>query len=34
MAARGDLIDLLWEVTGDFNHGSTFSHHAVAAAVG
>lgn len=24
----------LWEVTGDFNHGGTFSHHAVAAAAG
>ena len=34
IAARGDLVELMWEKTGDFNHGGTFSHHPVAAAVG
>ncbi len=33
-AARGDLVDLLWEHMGDFNHGGTFSHQPVAAAAG
>lgn len=33
-AARGDLVDLLWDKTGDFNHGGTFSHQPVAAAAG
>jgi adenosylmethionine-8-amino-7-oxononanoate aminotransferase len=33
-AARGEWVELLWERTGDFNHGGTFSHHVVAAAAG
>lgn len=33
-AARDDWVDLLWEVTGDLNHGGMFSHHAVAATAG
>jgi len=33
-AARGEWVELLWEKLGDFNHGSTFSHQPVAAAVG
>ncbi len=33
-AARGDLVDLLLEKTGDFNHGGTFSHQPVAVAAG
>src|SRR5574341_114309 len=33
-AARGDLVDLLWEKLGDFNHGGTFSHQPVATAAG
>ncbi|MBI4785954.1 MAG: aspartate aminotransferase family protein [Chloroflexi bacterium] len=34
IAARGDLVELLWEEMGDFNHGGTFSHQPVAAAAG
>lgn len=33
-AARGDLVEQLWEELGDFNHGGTFSHQPVAAAAG
>lgn len=33
-AMRGDLVDLLWEKLGDFNHGGTFSHQPVTAAAG
>ncbi|MBS1253677.1 MAG: Putrescine--pyruvate aminotransferase [Anaerolineales bacterium] len=33
-AARGDLVDLVWEKLGDFNHGGTYSHQPVAAAAG
>jgi adenosylmethionine-8-amino-7-oxononanoate aminotransferase len=33
-AARGEHVDLLWERTGDFNHGGTYSHQPVAAAAG
>lgn len=33
-AARGNLVDLVWEKLGDFNHGGTFSHQPVAAAAG
>lgn len=33
-AMRGDLVDLVWEKFGDFNHGGTFSHQPVAAAAG
>jgi hypothetical protein len=33
-AVRGEWVELLWEKLGDFNHGSTFSHQPVAAAVG
>jgi adenosylmethionine-8-amino-7-oxononanoate aminotransferase len=33
-AARGEWVELVWEKLGDFNHGSTFSHQPVAAAVG
>jgi adenosylmethionine-8-amino-7-oxononanoate aminotransferase len=34
MAARGDDVELLRRKYGDFNHGGTFSHHAVGAAAG
>ena len=33
-AARGDLVDLVWEKLGDFNHGGTYSHQPVTAAAG
>ncbi len=33
-AVRGELVDLLFARTGDFNHGGTFSHQPVAAAAG
>ncbi len=33
-AAKGELVELLWERTGDFNHGGTYSHQPVAAAAG
>jgi hypothetical protein len=34
LAAPGDLVDQVNERLGDFNHGGTFSHHAVSAAAG
>jgi adenosylmethionine-8-amino-7-oxononanoate aminotransferase len=34
MAARGDQVELVRQELGDFNHGGTFSHHAVGAAAG
>jgi adenosylmethionine-8-amino-7-oxononanoate aminotransferase len=34
IAARGSDVDLIQEQLGDFNHGGTFSHHAVGAAAG
>jgi adenosylmethionine-8-amino-7-oxononanoate aminotransferase len=34
LAARGEHVDSIERVIGDFNHGGTFSHHAVAAAAG
>ncbi len=34
IAARGEDIGLIKEKYGDFNHGGTFSHHAVGAAAG
>lgn len=34
MAARGDLVELVWSKLGDFNHGGTFSHQPVAAMAG
>jgi adenosylmethionine-8-amino-7-oxononanoate aminotransferase len=34
VAARGELVDLVWNELGDFNHGGTFSHQPVGAAVG
>lgn len=34
VAASGEDVDLLRETLGDFNHGGTFSHHAVGAAAG
>lgn len=33
-AMRGELVDLLWERSGDFSHGGTYSHQPVAAAAG
>jgi len=33
-AMRGDLVELVWEKYGDFNHGGTFSHQPVGAAAG
>jgi len=33
-AMRGDLVELVWEKFGDFNHGGTFSHQPVGAAAG
>jgi adenosylmethionine-8-amino-7-oxononanoate aminotransferase len=33
-AVRGDLVELLWGQTGDFNHGGTYSHQPVTAAAG
>lgn len=32
VAAKGDDVSLIYEQLGDFNHGGTFSHHAVGAA--
>jgi adenosylmethionine-8-amino-7-oxononanoate aminotransferase len=34
LAARGDQVNLVIQELGDFNHGGTFSHHAVGAAAG
>lgn len=34
MAVRGDLVELVWDKMGDFNHGGTFSHQPVAAMAG
>lgn len=34
IAARGDDVEQLRQALGDFNHGGTFSHHAVGAAAG
>lgn len=34
IAARGDLVDLVRDKLGDFNHGGTFSHHPVTVAAG
>lgn len=34
VAARGDDVNRIHEWLGDFNHGGTFSHHAVGAAAG
>lgn len=34
IAARGEDVELLRRKLGDFNHGGTFSHHAVGAAAG
>jgi len=34
VAAKGDDVNLLQQELGDFNHGGTFSHHAVGAAAG
>lgn len=34
IAAKGDDVELLRQKLGDFNHGGTFSHHAVGAAAG
>lgn len=34
MAARGELVELVWNKIGDFNHGGTFSHQPVAAKAG
>jgi adenosylmethionine-8-amino-7-oxononanoate aminotransferase len=34
LATRGEHVDLIKQVFGDFNHGGTYSHHAVAAAAG
>ena len=34
VAAKGADVNLLQETLGDFNHGGTFSHHAVGAAAG
>jgi adenosylmethionine-8-amino-7-oxononanoate aminotransferase len=34
MAARGSDVELVRQKLGDFNHGGTFSHHAVGAAAG
>ncbi len=34
VAAKGDDVNLLQETLGDFNHGGTFSHHAVGVATG
>ncbi len=34
VAAKGDDVELLRQKLGDFNHGGTFSHHAVGAAAG
>lgn len=34
IAARGDDVEQIRQTLGDFNHGGTFSHHAVGAAAG
>jgi adenosylmethionine-8-amino-7-oxononanoate aminotransferase len=34
IAAKGDDVQAIYETLGDFNHGGTFSHHAVGAAAG
>ncbi|HNS39219.1 MAG TPA: aminotransferase class III-fold pyridoxal phosphate-dependent enzyme, partial [Promineifilum sp.] len=34
VAARGEDVELIRQKLGDFNHGGTFSHHAVGAAAG
>jgi adenosylmethionine-8-amino-7-oxononanoate aminotransferase len=34
IAARGELVDLIAKGKGDFNHGGTYSHHAIGAAAG
>ena len=34
MAARGELVELVWNEFGDFNHGGTYSHQPVGAAAG
>lgn len=34
VAAKGDDVNLIQQKLGDFNHGGTFSHHAVGAAAG
>jgi adenosylmethionine-8-amino-7-oxononanoate aminotransferase len=34
IAARGEDVELIRQELGDFNHGGTFSHHAVGAAAG
>jgi adenosylmethionine-8-amino-7-oxononanoate aminotransferase len=34
VAAKGDDVELIRQKLGDFNHGGTFSHHAVGAAAG
>ena len=34
LASRGEHVDLIEQVFGDFNHGGTYSHHAVSAAAG
>jgi adenosylmethionine-8-amino-7-oxononanoate aminotransferase len=34
LAVKGEYVDLIAEGTGNFNHGGTFSHHAVGAATG
>jgi adenosylmethionine-8-amino-7-oxononanoate aminotransferase len=34
LAAKGKDVELIHQVLGDFNHGGTFSHHAVGAAAG
>lgn len=34
VAAKGEDVELLRQTLGDFNHGGTFSHHAVGAAAG
>lgn len=33
-AVRGDMVEALWEKSGDFNHGGTFSHQPSTAAAG
>jgi adenosylmethionine-8-amino-7-oxononanoate aminotransferase len=34
IAAKGEDVQAIYETLGDFNHGGTFSHHAVGAAAG
>ncbi len=33
-AVRGELVEMVWDKLGDFNHGGTFSHQPVASAAG